>query len=511
VRDLHVRLLALGLAAFGLFMTSYKVERLGLPLTPGDAMPMWTVEARLSFQANGNSVKAALTIPKDPPGFVVIDEDFISSSFGMATENEGANRRARWAVRRASGRQTLYYRVSLVEDRQAGVDRAGPTPKYPPKPEYPEPEGAAIEALLEEVRADSADIESFTRELLIRLNNDVTDENIKLLRKVAPTDAEWAGEIAMILSGARIPTRIAWGLHLREGMGATGLEPMLEVHNGQRWIAFDLRSGTAGFPEDFLVWQTGGSDFVELVRGSRAEVEFSATRRVRDFITVAEKRARLIGSRIMDFSLFSLPVAIQNVYQVLLTIPLGVALIVVLRNVIGLKSFGTFMPVLIALAFRETHLAWGVALMVTVVSIGLLIRFYLENLKLLLVPRLASVVIIVILLMVAISILSHRLGLDQGLSISLFPMVILAMTIERMSIQWEESGPREAVQQLAGSIAAACAAYLVMSNAQLQYMVFVFPELLLVLLACTLLLGRYKGYRLFELWRFRAAILNKKD
>jgi hypothetical protein len=33
--------------------------------------------------------------------------------------------------------------------------------------------------------------------------------------------------------------------------------------------------------------------------------------------------------------------------------------------------------------------------------------------------------------------------------------------------------------------------------------VFVFPELLLVLLAATLLLGRYYGYRLLELPRFK--------
>jgi hypothetical protein len=33
---------------------------------------------------------------------------------------------------------------------------------------------------------------------------------------------------------------------------------------------------------------------------------------------------------------------------------------------------------------------------------------------------------------------------------------------------------------------------------------FVFPELLLVVLAATLLLGRYSGYRLTELRRFRA-------
>ena len=37
-----------------------------------------------------------------------------------------------------------------------------------------------------------------------------------------------------------------------------------------------------------------------------------------------------------------------------------------------------------------------------------------------------------------------------------------------------------------------------------QHLVFVFPELLLVVLAATLLLGRYTGYRLTELVRFRA-------
>jgi hypothetical protein len=38
----------------------------------------------------------------------------------------------------------------------------------------------------------------------------------------------------------------------------------------------------------------------------------------------------------------------------------------------------------------------------------------------------------------------------------------------------------------------------------IEHLVFVFPELLLVLLAATLLLGRYSGYRLMDLYRFKA-------
>jgi hypothetical protein len=82
-------------------------------------------------------------------------------------------------------------------------------------------------------------------------------------------------------------------------------------------------------------------------------------------------------------------------------------------------------------------------------------------------------------------------------------MVIITMTIERMSIVWEERGPREAVQEGIGSLIAATLAFAAMSWRPMNHLFTTFPELLLVLLAITLLLGRYSGYRLLELGRFK--------
>ena len=87
---------------------------------------------------------------------------------------------------------------------------------------------------------------------------------------------------------------------------------------------------------------------------------------------------------------------------------------------------------------------------------------------------------------------------------ALFPLVILTMTIERMSIVWEERGAAESLLSGLGSIFAAALAFIAMNNKFLEHLVFVFPELLLVLLAATLLLGRYSGYRLTDLYRFKA-------
>jgi len=124
----------------------------------------------------------------------------------------------------------------------------------------------------------------------------------------------------------------------------------------------------------------------------------------------------------------------------------------------------------------------------------------------LVVPRLASVLIVVVLLMALLSILTHKLGLERGLSVALFPMVIITMTIERMSIVWEERGASEALQQGLGSLLVAALAHLVMTIKLVEHLTFVFPELLLVLLAGTLLLGRYYGYRLLELRRFKELV-----
>jgi hypothetical protein len=207
---------------------------------------------------------------------------------------------------------------------------------------------------------------------------------------------------------------------------------------------------------------------------------------------------------LLRFSLLQLPVDVQETYKILLTVPVGAFIILLLRNFIGLRTFGTFMPVLIALAFRETHVIWGIVLFIFIVSFGLLARFYLDQLRLLLVPRLAAILTVVIMLMIFISVMSQKLELDSGLSVALFPMIILTMTIERMCIMWDERGAADAIKSGVGSLAAAVIAFSVMNKPMVQYLMFAFPELLLVLLALILWFGQYRGYRLVELFRFKA-------
>jgi hypothetical protein len=497
----RVPILALILAASGLAMFLYKVQVLGFPMWPDAQTPVWTVETRLSFEAGPGPVKASLHIPGLTPGFAILDENFVSRGFGFTTRYVSGGRQVQWAVRQSEGPQTLYYRAVVYRDPTRL--ESDTTPPFPPVPKLSEPFNAAMETVVERVRLRSADPVSFTEELLARLARPASDQEVDLLLGDAADPVDLARTATTVLAAARIPARLVRGVRMQERERHAEIEPWLEVHDGDRWLYFNPVTGEQGLPEDFLIWWRGEDPLVELDGGTGPDVRISVQSSVADPIIVARQRAEAHQSGFGEFSLFALPIGTQAVYGVLLAVPLGALVVVVLRNVIGVQTFGTFMPVLIALAFRETRLLAGVLLFSLLVFVGLSLRFYLERLRLLLVPRLAAVLIIVVLLMVTVSLVSHRLGFETGLSVGLFPMVILTMTIERMSIVWEERGPGDAIKQGLGSLLVAAICYLIMGIPVVEHLLFVYPELLLLVLAVTLLLGRYTGYRVTELIRFR--------
>ena len=310
--------------------------------------------------------------------------------------------------------------------------------------------------------------------------------------------------VTTMLAAARIPARMVRGFELDGRQRHADLLPWLEVHDGDRWRYFDPATGEENLPDRFFVWWRGNEPIINVDGGSNVEIDFAIQENHLDAVAIAEAQAAKQGGTLIDFSLYSLPIQTQAVYSVLLMIPIGALVMVVMRNMIGIDAFGTFMPVLIALAFRETQLLWGIVLFTLLVALGLSIRFLLERLRLLLVPRLGAVLIVVVLLMLLISLMSHKLGMETGLSVALFPMVIIAMTIERMSVVWEERGAADAMRAGGGSLLVAMVAYIFMGMSWLEHLVFTFPELLLVVLALVLLAGRYTGYRLLELSRFKA-------
>ncbi|MDY6982581.1 MAG: inactive transglutaminase family protein [Pseudomonadota bacterium] len=505
-----VAVLVVLLTALAAFIVYLKVSLLHMPLEPGESSDVWTVEARIDFTAPNGATRVNFRLPDETPGFTFLDESFVSRGFGLNITEDP--REAVWTVRRGGGDPlALFYRVQVYpenENAASAPDRRGEP--VTEAPFYPEPLASAIDAVLMRARAESADIFTFANRLMAILT-ETSDENVKVIRDARPA-AQWPQLLTEILAGARITSRVVYGISLSDDFIERPLITWIEVNNGQSWRGFDPDTGTMGYPPNFFPWMRGLQTILQSndeVRDLR--VNFSAQRQSIAQEQLAQQVENTLLSGLMNFTLYSLPIPSQEVYKVLLMVPLGALVIAFMRVVVGVPTFGTFTPILIALAFRETQLGWGVTLFMLILGAGFLCRVALANLRLLLVPRLACMLIIVIGLMVVMSLLSQRLGFTQGLSIALFPMVILTMTIERMSIVWEERGSVETVKETIGSLVVAISGYYVMNHPLLMHLMFNYPELLLVVLAVCMLFGSYTGYRVSEVLRFKDLARDKGD
>ena len=493
--------LSLFLIFLGALLMAYKIVRLGYPPLPDTESVAWSLQARLHLEPEKGAVRASLMLPARPSGFSIAQENFISRGFGLTLEEEVLKRQADWAIRRLREPKTLYYRALIIPDTQLRSYAA--RPDYPGAPVLEEPFATALKDIIEEVRFESADTESFTAAMLARLTRAEPDENMELFLADPASRGDLVGLAQTLLAGAHIPTLQLHGLTLEDDVQRAGIVTLLAVFNGDDWLVFNPRTGHQGLPSNYFIWWTGNEELVTVTGAKLQDLQISAKRRMKSTLELAQQRAELRESRVRFISILQLPIQTQAVYEVLLLIPFGILVIVILRNFVGFSSFGTFAPVLIALAFRETELLKGIMLFILIVSLGLFFRFYLERLRLLLVPRLAAVVTIVVLLMTAISIISDQLGMETGLSVSLFPMVIISMVIERMSIVWEERGAFASIREGVGSLVMAALSFLAMSIDILAYWVTVFPEINLIVLGLIVALGRYTGFRLLELRRFR--------
>ncbi len=499
----HLYILAGSLTALALAFFFYKVIVFGFPLKPETRTDIWRVEVQLQFEADGGPVKASLFLPQRTGALMILDQSFVSAGYGLTTEPQpGVGARAIYSVREAKGLQSLYYRAVVQSARLPEDPSRDPRPSVE-APALTDPQLAAAQTIVGAVQRQSADAATFAGLLVKRLKEARSGDEADFLLGYQPSNSRLVTVAVQLLQLAGIPARAVNGIALAPERRNAQFHRWIEYHAGGRWRTLHVRNVVEQPGQVFLPWWRGTSPLAEVSGGKNLRHTIGTSRSYEYAMRAAVAQQRELEKRFVEFSLFGLPLQAQSLFRTILVIPVGILLLVVLRNIVGVKTFGTFMPVLIALSFRATGVVWGVVFLSIVVGLGLAVRFYLEQLKLLLVPRLAAIVIVVILLLATLTVISHHLGFDRGLSIGLFPIVILTMTIERMTLVWEERGAAEAFQQAAGSIFVGALCYLLMNVRVVEHLAFVFPELLLIVLAATLLLGRYTGYRLTELRRFR--------
>ncbi len=367
------------------------------------------------------------------------------------------------------------------------------------------PTGSDVMRRIGQQAQDAGETPSERVQWIFRYVSDIATgdtDNPALVLSQANTNATPLGKARTMVALCRtikIPSRLVTGFRIEQQMNVKPLV-WVEVFMGQSWLPFDPTSGfTRYLPMNIVPVRRGGDEPVRASGASKYTAEYSIVRT--EPPTAVLRSGQRHPIQILDLS--RLPIPMHKVLRVLLLLPFGALITTIIRNVVGIGTFGTFSPALLAMSFIYANWQTGVAILLIVIMAGTVSRTFLERLRLLAVPRLSIILTIVIMCVVfGMSILYYLIP-EIVTDAVLLPMVILTMLIERFYVTTEEDGLMYTVQLAAGTLMVAALVYAILAWYEVGQFVLVYPESHLYTIAVFIVLGRYAGYRITELWRFR--------
>jgi hypothetical protein len=297
-----------------------------------------------------------------------------------------------------------------------------------------------------------------------------------------------------------VPARVVTGLALTKGPEQRA-HYWVEAWVGYRWLPMcPFYHHFGRVPSTYLVFGCGDEPVVRGRNVTDLDYAFLVERCGPDDAPAAASPLRRAFAAV---SLYALPPAERRLVEVLLLMPVAALVICVFRNLVGLGSFGTFAPALVGLAFRELRSLPGILVFVAVLLVGWLMRRVLDYYHLLQVPRVALMLSLIMAVLVGVVVGASHFGATLTTYVSLFPLVILTGMVERFWTLETEDSTAASFRTLFSTMLISAVIALVLSLTALVRQLFRYPETLGLVMAAQLLIGRYTGYRLTELLRFR--------
>jgi hypothetical protein len=324
--------------------------------------------------------------------------------------------------------------------------------------------------------------------------------------KVGRGDARAKSRLLVALCRNRgIPARLVVGLTLSKGQeqnAHTWAEAWVRDH----WLPvcpFFHHFGKV--PATYLVLGFGDLPVVNGKNLADVDYAFLVEHTDPDAAVVAggAPPGRCLRGFVQQLALDSLPGPEQRLVEFLLLLPIAALIVCLFRNIIGINSFGTFAPALVGLAFRDLGSLPGILVFLAIVMIGWGMRRVLDRFHLLQVPRTAVMLSLVVIVLITAVVAANFKELEATKYIPLFPIVILTGMIERFWTLETEDGTTSSFKTLFGTLFIATTIALVLGWKPVVTHMFRFPETLGIIMALQLLIGRYTGFRLSELFRFR--------
>jgi len=514
--DRGFRITLAALVSLPLALVAYKVAILGYRLE--DVLPRtrYDVTVEMALDGHDGDVRVRSFLPLTDDHQQISDERSTAPGMHLASDSTGANRVATWTGSSLPDGVRVEHRFSvLAQPLEFHIDPDLPVPETYPASLAPflrpeddiQVDASEIVAKLRELGADRGSLSSrlraiygFTSSLPQRPFKGTTDALTALRLGEASCNGKSRLTVALARA-AGIPARLVGGLILESGSKRTSHQ-WVEVYVAGHWVPIcPTNHHFAELPERYLVLYRGDEALFKHTSDINFDYRFHISTAM-----VPSPEARASFGALNVWALFERLGLPFTLLQSVLMLPVGALIVVLFRNVIGMPTFGTFLPALLAAGAAQTGAWWGIVGVLIAIAAVVLVRSALHRLELLHSPTLAILLAGVTTALLGTSLVAERAGMLHLARVTFFPIAVLAIASERFFLAWTEQGRSPAVKELAGTLVVTLACFIVMHSLALQILLVGFPEVLLLVVAANVYLGRWVGVRLTEYRRFRPVL-----
>ena len=188
----------------------------------------------------------------------------------------------------------------------------------------------------------------------------------------------------------------------------------------------------------------------------------------------------------------------------ILMLPIIATFIAFLRQVVGIKAFGIYAPLIVTFAFLATNgLKYGIVIFMIVLFIGMLMRFVLKPFRLLYLPRVAIMLTAVAFFMLGVLVIGGEFRRTGLAAVSIFPILIMITIVEKFVAVQIEKGNKIAMILAVETLIISVLGFYIASSKPLIYLLVQHPWIVLLTIPINVVLGKWTGLRISEYFRFK--------
>jgi hypothetical protein len=193
-----------------------------------------------------------------------------------------------------------------------------------------------------------------------------------------------------------------------------------------------------------------------------------------------------------------------NTIILILLVPILATVVTFVRLIIGLPSLEMLVPIILSFSLVALGLTTGLMVLAAIVAASFMSRIALRKVSIMHLPKRSISLFFLSLFVFAVLSISVSFDLGDVSNVSIFPVLILILLGDKIvSVQLHKS-IKETVLITFVTVMLGVFGYVLSVFTPIRNFIVLYPEIIFFAVFLNILMGRYFGMRLTELFRFKA-------